>query len=453
MRSQPGRRTCSLRRNPPDRSIGFLRVATAYPERVTHGEATSRDTPDLPAVLSRVLSAPRAHTARALSRELHPLVPHTALVVLTGDCARAPVQSVGPASWTAGLTPLGARDLLASGSAATPDGREAITFHSAEGAGLILLRENGAPPIAPRSRDAAALVWDIVAVALADRATGDRADWASSNREAASARSAALDGAGESHATTLTALLATLRSTRLDDARARRDAIGLASDALLAVRRGTELERDLTGSSAKAAFAELRSRAIRLLEHREITLDWQEPADDDAWGKDIAQVAVTVSRAALVAAVENSQPTRVQLSWVTASGRLRIEVRSDSATPIAADDPALILVENLAGAVGGAVTAAHDAMWGATITVELSTGPGRGGAQDDLLAALSRREYEILAAVAAGMSNRQIADDLSISEHTVKFHVHNVLGKLGVANRAHAAAIAHDAGLSRARPG
>ena len=43
--------------------------------------------------------------------------------------------------------------------------------------------------------------------------------------------------------------------------------------------------------------------------------------------------------------------------------------------------------------------------------------------------------------MAAGLSNRQIAAALDISEHTVKFHVSAVLGKLGVSSRA--AAIRH----------
>lgn len=52
---------------------------------------------------------------------------------------------------------------------------------------------------------------------------------------------------------------------------------------------------------------------------------------------------------------------------------------------------------------------------------------------------LTRREAEILALLADGLSNRGIADRLVISEGTVKFHVANILGKLRVANRAEAA--------------
>ncbi len=57
--------------------------------------------------------------------------------------------------------------------------------------------------------------------------------------------------------------------------------------------------------------------------------------------------------------------------------------------------------------------------------------------------ALSEREQEVLALVAEGKSNAQIAQALSLSENTVKFHLRNLFSKLGVANRTEAAAKYH----------
>jgi DNA-binding NarL/FixJ family response regulator len=62
---------------------------------------------------------------------------------------------------------------------------------------------------------------------------------------------------------------------------------------------------------------------------------------------------------------------------------------------------------------------------------------------------LSAREHGVLRLIAAGLSNRQIARTLSISERTVKFHVTALLNKLGAENRAQAAAIAAERGLLR----
>jgi DNA-binding CsgD family transcriptional regulator len=60
---------------------------------------------------------------------------------------------------------------------------------------------------------------------------------------------------------------------------------------------------------------------------------------------------------------------------------------------------------------------------------------------------LTRREREVLALVTDGRTNRQIAENLYISEKTASVHVSNILTKLGVANRGHAAAVAHRLGL------
>ena len=65
-------------------------------------------------------------------------------------------------------------------------------------------------------------------------------------------------------------------------------------------------------------------------------------------------------------------------------------------------------------------------------------------------AALTARERDVLGAVARGLSNRAIADELGITERTARTHVSNILAKLGLASRTQAALLAVQHGLDRA---
>jgi DNA-binding NarL/FixJ family response regulator len=60
---------------------------------------------------------------------------------------------------------------------------------------------------------------------------------------------------------------------------------------------------------------------------------------------------------------------------------------------------------------------------------------------------LTPRELEVLRLVAQGLPNKAIAQRLEISEHTVKFHVNAILGKLGVQSRTEAVVHATRLGL------
>ncbi|GHE43580.1 DNA-binding response regulator [Streptosporangium violaceochromogenes] len=103
-------------------------------------------------------------------------------------------------------------------------------------------------------------------------------------------------------------------------------------------------------------------------------------------------------------------------------------------------DPAA-LVRAVRAVHGGQVLLAAEA------AEAMVSGPGSSAAAGQA-AVLTAREREVLALIASGRSNREIARELAVAEKTVKTHVSNVLMKLGVQDRTQAALYAVRHGLA-----
>ena len=101
-------------------------------------------------------------------------------------------------------------------------------------------------------------------------------------------------------------------------------------------------------------------------------------------------------------------------------------------------------------AIAAALVAARAEL---TIAVGGTLGSGaRLDAADDVdhtdpAQSLTAREREVLSLMAEGLPNKSIAARLEISEHTVKFHVNAILGKLGAQSRTEAVVLATRSGL------
>jgi len=100
------------------------------------------------------------------------------------------------------------------------------------------------------------------------------------------------------------------------------------------------------------------------------------------------------------------------------------------------------------------VVAAGDALLSPSVTKrligEFSRLGGPRGPSRERIEDLTERETEVLALIARGLSNAEIAAHLVVAEQTVKTHVSRILTKLGLRDRAQAVVFAYETGLVRA---
>jgi two-component system, NarL family, response regulator YdfI len=105
--------------------------------------------------------------------------------------------------------------------------------------------------------------------------------------------------------------------------------------------------------------------------------------------------------------------------------------------------------------LGPELVAAVDAVGAGLVVLHPSTletlspvrAPGSLSAPLALVEPLTPREIEVLGLLAGGLGNKELAARLSISEHTVKFHVASIMGKLGATSRTEAVTIGIRHGL------
>ena len=144
------------------------------------------------------------------------------------------------------------------------------------------------------------------------------------------------------------------------------------------------------------------------------------------------------------------------LSQLRAEGtRTRVLILTSAGGP---SGPALALQAGAAGFLykdvdpDALVRAIRSVVDGNTVLAPGAAGliAGRPGGDVRGIAALTGREHEVLAQLAEGRSNREIARSLRVTEKTVKTHVSSVLAKLGVADRTQAALLAvRQSGIER----
>ncbi|WP_329430723.1 LuxR C-terminal-related transcriptional regulator [Streptosporangium sp. NBC_01495] len=392
----------------------------------------------------RVVRAPLDDVLPELSAVLSALVPHEGLVLFTGDCLlMSPLLVHGidgvSADEVSRLVPLVAVDRPWFGpftlaGVERPVLAVAVKPPKTTG-GLLAVVTTGTGPPEPDVREIVTRLVELTTAHLADRVSH------AEPHDVTGPSVTAVEDLADAHAATLTSLLGVLRSRRLDDAAARRVAVQLAVPALLEARAGGE--RDLGEEEAGRAFDVLAEKLSLLTRYHDLTL---ESAGPDQRGRplpyEVARTARSVVRGAVLAMLQQGGLSRVRLSWEVADSLLRVTVRDDGPGSLAADALSVHRLRDRVAVLGGTLGVDAVPGWGTTITADLPFGPVRPRPPGPL-DTLNPRERDVLHHLALGHRNRMIATRLGISENTVKFHVANILGKLGVSSRGEAAALAH----------
>ena len=118
-----------------------------------------------------------------------------------------------------------------------------------------------------------------------------------------------------------------------------------------------------------------------------------------------------------------------------------------SAGILAAGVRGLLLRSSSPTALAAALTAVAQGLVVLDPELTPAAPPARPSVPSPLNVDLTPREQEVLQLLAEGLPNKSIADKLGISEHTVKFHINSILGKLGAQSRTEAVTRATRLGL------
>ncbi|MFG1620602.1 LuxR C-terminal-related transcriptional regulator [Kribbella sp. NPDC049227] len=408
-------------------------------------------TADVLAAAAQIIDGPTDELLIRLSAATAELIPHRAVAQLASQCASTPVTTHGDPALAEAITGADLAGLLGVVTAGHPwQGVVPIagsthpvlavaSDRAPRGSVVVFLRYDETPAEAGTLQ----ALWDLVTAHMY-RLTLEREPGAlAQNRAVAQARADLAAELGEAHATTLATFLGVLRNQRIDDTSARTMTVELALNGLADLRTDTQRDRVWSGEEPSGkAFERLADSLRALLRHGPVDLELDAPGNDRLIPAGVAHRARVAVRSVVLAMLTQDRVRRIRVGWRWTGTDLQATVRDDG--PGRLEDVLDLgqLAERLRlhaddldlDAVPG---------WGLTARITLhahETAPTHTTTSDSL-AALGTRELEVLERLAQGLRNRSIADDLHISESTVKFHVANILTKLAVTSRTQAAAL------------
>jgi len=402
------------------------------------------------ASVAQIIDGPTAELLDRLSVATAELVPHRAVAQLASQCASTPVTAHGEPALAEAITGADLAALLGTVTAGQPwqgvvpiAGSEhpvlAVSSDRApRGSVVVFIRYDETPT------DAAAVIqelWDVVTAHMYQLTLEREPGALAQNRAVAGARADVAAELGEAHAATLATLLGVLRNQRIDDASARLMAVELALNGLAELRTDTQRDRVCRGEEpAGKAFDRLADSLRALLRHGPVELELDAPGNDRLIPGGVAHRARVAVRSVVLAMLTQDRVRRIRVGWRWTGTELQATVRDDG--PGRLEDVLDLgqLAERLRLHEGNLDLDAVPG-WGLTARITLQAHETPQTITSDPLATLGTRELEVLDRLAQGHRNRSIADELHISESTVKFHVANILTKLAVTTRTQAAAL------------
>jgi DNA-binding CsgD family transcriptional regulator len=407
--------------------------------------------------LQAVVASSLLDIAGGFSELLQPLIGHTALVIFTEDCTGRPQKKAGDPAITDEVTlvELDAVRRSLSTDAADPWGLRAViggtdrpitAWLATTGALLVLTDPELTPAGGADPESTLALVgrlWQLVATSIRQQVAAAAPAYLLDSRAASAERAKLIADLTDAHSTALESMLAVLRSPTVSAEAARQSATDLAASAMVSLRAVSDRDRSLAEEPVGAAFARLRDDLRPLVRFGDLDVQFIEPpANGRALPGEVAHAGRAIVRGAVLALVEQAGVSRVRVQWDCDGSNLLIQIRDDGAGALSADSPGVGPLTARVAALGGTFGVQATAGWGSELTVSLPLDAPLAPLTPASEWGLSPREQGVLALVASGLRNKAIAAELLISENTVKFHVANLLRKVGASTRSELASLA-----------
>jgi len=399
-------------------------------------------------LLTRVAAAILAAEPGDIARAVHPLLasafPHVGLAVLIGHCAETPVDLWAGARLRGELERTAWAEPVASvraGGSRRIAGLPVAVYSAGTGSGAtdVVVLSRRAPTAAQGAL--MANVAELVAARFVQsRRLASPSTLAAAQAITSERRRVAETMQGRQQAA-LESVLDALRSGSDAEARVRK-AERVASEALVELRGAARVEVEFAESTVASLLACVERELGPMAERAGLRAEFRlEGSGEAAVPETVAQAAAYITRHAVVNACEHAGGDRVRVVWRLEPTGLAISVADDGAgfEGDGADGPGLRGMRSRASVVGGELDVEASRGWGTRVRARLPivavASPGDAQLARELVARLGERERDVLALIADGARNREVASALQLSPHTVKAHVANIMRKLEASTR------------------